>query len=69
MDLAIKIRRFKEHQRELFCAQNGFSFIPIPSELENKIIETAHDLTLAQLEQNGVVTNVSFQNGIKIIKS
>jgi len=62
-----KVRSFNNKLQKERCLELGVPFIPISNDKINLIDEINHTLTLEQLDKIGVVSNVKYDNGRKVV--
>ena len=62
-----KVRSFKNKLQRQRCLELGFIHTPISDHTIKLIDEVNHYLTIAQLDTFGVVSNVTFENGRKVV--
>lgn len=62
-----KVRSFRNKLQKERCKELGVPFIPISNDKINLIDEINHNLTMEQLKNFGVVTNVRYEDGRKVV--
>lgn len=65
--LIFSIRKYREQQRKELCKKQNVPFIPLSFKILNDIDKTSKQLTLAQIQEKEIISNVVILNGKKLI--
>jgi len=66
-EFVAKVREVRNKLQKERCKYLGVPFIPTPDEDINLFDELNHNLTMEQLKYFGVVSNVRYENGRKVV--